>query len=319
MIDSINFVKGAVAKKDFVPNLTHFQICDGFIKGYNGEMAICSPISCDLNMTPHAGQFLQAITSCEDTVALSRTKSGKLSVSSSNFRVLVDCSQAEEFPDVEPKGELIEPTGSLLNALKTLEPFVSIDASKPWSTGILLRGKSAFATNNVIMGEYWLGYKTPIEVNIPATAIKEIIRINEEPVQLQYEKDSLTLHYENGRWLSTKLLALTWPKVSQVLEMQGDMKPIPEWLHDAVESISRFTDELGRVYFRGGKISTGANPEESRCALNTSSTLPEALFSYKHLLKVLKVATNADFERYPAPCPFQGENMRGVIVGMRQQ
>ena len=86
MIDSINFVKGAVAKKDFVPNLTHFQICDGFIKGYNGEMAICSPISCDLNMTPHAGQFLQAITSCEDTVALSRTKSGKLSVSSSNFR-----------------------------------------------------------------------------------------------------------------------------------------------------------------------------------------------------------------------------------------
>ena len=54
MLAALKFVQGAVARRDFVPALTHFYIADGFVKGYNGRIAICAPIDVDLVATPKA-------------------------------------------------------------------------------------------------------------------------------------------------------------------------------------------------------------------------------------------------------------------------
>ena len=43
MIDAVKFVQGAVAKKDYVAELTHFLIQDNRITGYNGIMGLSSP------------------------------------------------------------------------------------------------------------------------------------------------------------------------------------------------------------------------------------------------------------------------------------
>ena len=42
MLAELKFVQGAVAKKDFIPSLTHFEIKDGMIKGLNGSLALCA-------------------------------------------------------------------------------------------------------------------------------------------------------------------------------------------------------------------------------------------------------------------------------------
>jgi len=319
MIESLKFVKGAVAKKDFVPNLTHFQIRDGLIKGYNGQLALCSPIECDLAIAPHAAQFVRAINACEDTIALNMTSNGRLSVKSGRFKNLVDCVEADAFPEVEPKGDLIKLDGSLLDALSILEPFVSIDASKPWSCGILLRGQSAFATNNVILTEYWLGYEFPVQMNIPHSAIKEILRIKEEPVSLQCTKDTLTLHYEDGKWLSTKLLVTEWPDVESVLaRVAGEAQDIGKEFFDGMAKILPFCDKLGRVYFAENTLCTARPVEDASCLVEVAGVLPYGCFSAKHICSLEKVATKAGFAQYPAPCPFYGDCVRGVILGFNE-
>ena len=67
MLEVLKFVKGAVGKKDYVPALTHFQIADGRITGFNGKISLSSPIALDLECCPKAIPFVKAIEACTDT------------------------------------------------------------------------------------------------------------------------------------------------------------------------------------------------------------------------------------------------------------
>ena len=57
MIRDLRFVKGAVARKDLVPGMTHFVIEQGTIRSYNGSLALCSQINLDLECKPNAEQL----------------------------------------------------------------------------------------------------------------------------------------------------------------------------------------------------------------------------------------------------------------------
>lgn len=315
MNDPIKFVKGAVAKKDFVPNLTHFEIKNGYIKGYNGELALCAPIDCDLDVMPKADQFIKAVSRCEDDIKLSLTKNGKLALKSGRLRILVECSSFGEFPNVEPEGEPLELEGSLLKCLKVLEPLIATDASKPWANGILLSSHSAYATNNVILAEYWLGYNCPTPINIPASAIKEILRIGEEPVSMSHTSGKLTLYYESGAWLSTSLLSLEWPNVGKLLDKVSEAPKLPEGFFEAVETIKPFSNELDKVYFLGDKLCTSNETENAACTLDLSGVNLLGCYACEQLLKLRKIVHSVNLNAYPQAASFHGENLRGLIVG----
>ena len=127
MLDTLKFVRGAVAAKDFVPALTHFQIANGFIKGYNGSIGLCSPIELDLDVKPRAAQFIKAIQTCKSTVQLSLTTNGRLSIKSGAFKAFINCIE-EDFPDIKPSGEVVQLDGKLLRAIKVLNKFIAEDA-----------------------------------------------------------------------------------------------------------------------------------------------------------------------------------------------
>ena len=74
MLNELKFVQGSVAKKDFLPALTHFAIADGKVRGYNGSIALCSPIPFDIVCNPKAEPLVRAIANCSDTVALALTR-----------------------------------------------------------------------------------------------------------------------------------------------------------------------------------------------------------------------------------------------------
>ena len=76
MLTSLKFVQGAVAKKDFLPALTHFVIENGTVRGYNGMLALCSPIPFDIACKPKAESLVKAIANCNETVTLSLTQRG---------------------------------------------------------------------------------------------------------------------------------------------------------------------------------------------------------------------------------------------------
>lgn len=315
MLGALKFVQGAVARKDYVQALTHFHIANGFIKGYNGSLALCSPIDLDLEVTPRATQFIKAIQTCRETVQLNMTPAGRLSIKSGPFKAYVDCIEGD-YPEVEPEGELIELDGKMLKALKVLQPFIADDASRPWAMGILLRGPSAFATNNISLIEYWLGYDFPVEVNIPKLAVQELVRIGEEPCRLQICENSVTFHYESGRWLRTQTYCTQWPDMGKVLNREANPIPFPEGFFTSIQDIAHFTDELERVFFMGSYLTT--TPEEGLGASVELEGLPESgVYHYKQLLLLEGLAKTIDLTQYPAPSLFFGDGLRGAVVGMR--
>lgn len=317
MKEALHFVKGAIARKDFIPELTHFNISDGRIVGYNGDMALSSPIGVDIRAKPHAQTFIKAVNSASDEVALSLTKAGRLSLKSGKFRALIDClpDTADRF--IIPEGQVVDLGENFIDCIKSLSPFMGIDASRPWATGIMLRSGSALATNNICLVEYWHGNILPFSINIPKPAIAELLRIGENPVKVQLSQNSISFHFSGDRWLRTQLLAINWPdQVNGILECEGSPTDIPEGIFEALETLKPFTDDSSRVFFTGTGIATSFEPEAAT-TVDVEGLHPGCCFHHSMLSLLGGTATKIDFAAYPKPCKFLGDKMRGVIVGLR--
>jgi DNA polymerase III sliding clamp (beta) subunit (PCNA family) len=316
MLKELKFVQGAVAKKDLVPAMTHFAIERGTVRAYNGTLALCSPIPFDIDCKPKAGPLVQAISQCDETVTLAITAAGKLRVQSGKFRAYIDCVEGET-PHVLPEGQEIHFDGEqVLKAFKVLSTFVGDDASRPWTNGILLRGQSAYATNNVCLAEYWIGTQMPFVVNVPFVAIREMLRIAESPTHAQLTEGSITFHYSNGRWIRSQLYSATWPDLSKVLEREiGNPQPLDERIFEGLEVIKPFADKMGRVFLDKEAVKTHLED-----GLGASYELPgfkaEGIYQIEMLNLLKGVAKQIDFSKYPDPCVFYGDRLRGVIVGM---
>lgn len=318
MLEQLKFVQGAVAKKDFNPAMTHFSIKDGWIKGTNGSLTLCAPIPLDLDAKPKAAPFVKAIQGCKGkTVQISVTPTGKLSVKAGKFRSLVECTD-QEFPNIEPDGQWVPLTVPILPPLKTLIDFTSEDASKQWSLGVLFKGNKAFATNNIIVVEYELADSFPIEVNIPKTAVHELLRVGKEPVGVMLTETSITFMYDKNHWVRTQLYDLGWPDLSKVLDRDADYQEFPEGIFEAVESVVPFVDEFSRVYFIGNKITTVNHDAAAGATFEIEKELNYAVFNAKYFLKLKGIAQTIDLSTYPRPCLFKGKNIRGAIIGMRE-
>lgn len=314
MLSTLKYIQGAIAKKDFVPALTHFQIKGGVIKGYNGKIGLCSPIDLDIEANPKAIPMIKAIQTCQDTVSIHLTPSGRLSIQSGKFKTFIDCSD-EIMPDIQPEGDhYIKLTNELLPVLKRMEPFIAEDASRPWARGILFCNNSAFATNNIIMVEHWLGYTFPKPLNIPHSAIRELLRIGKEPAAMQIAERSVTFHYGPDRWLKTQLYTTEWPNPYQFFEHEYTLvTPHPD-LFEAVETLLPFVGENGALFFSETGIST--TPDGEASGMYEVPGLPIGSFNAKHFLKLKNVADKIDLTAYPKPCLFEGDGLRGVIIGM---
>lgn len=319
MLNDLKFVQGAVAKKDFVPALTHFHIGEGRVYGFNGTMAISTPTDLAVTATPKAASFIKAVERIPDDteVVLNLTEAGKLGVKAGRFRAYVEChADSQGVVRVEPAGEYVPLSPGILPVLRTLAPFMGVDASRPWALGILFKGQSAFATNNIILIEHWMPMAFPMPMTIPDSAIKEMIRIGIDPVGIQVEERAVTFHYPNGAWLRTSLYSTEWPDLARVLDRDHNAQPIPEGFFDAVTRLDAFTDKTNRLHLRGGIVATSEHDGDGALVeLDDFGGIGCHFLS--QMAKLAPVATSIDFSLWPSPCLFFGDMLRGAIIGMR--
>lgn len=317
ILKGLKFCVGAVAKKDFVPALKHFLIENQRVRGFNGILALCSPIPFDIACKPDASTLIGAIACCEDTIQLSLTKAGSLTIKSGKFKMNVKCIQ-EDTPHVEPEGAVINFDGQVLyDGLKAVEPFIGNDASRLWANGVLIKDGSLFATNNVILVQYWIGIAFPHVVNIPHAAIKEMLRIGEPPIYAQLSENSITFHYSENRWVRTQLYVTEWPDLARILNRESMQTPINEELFKALTALKRFVeDKIECIIFKPGVIAT--HDEEG---VGGSYEIDDMQYQGRYNLSMLALlegkAQTIDWTGYPGPCIFQGGMLRGAIIGMK--
>jgi len=324
ILDSLKFVSGAVARKDFIPELCAVFIHEGKISAYDGLLSISCPIDIEITAAPLADPFIKAIKACEpgEPLALSMTKAGRLSVKSGKFKAFVDC-----VPDADvrvkppqPEGQEVPVTEAFFAGIKKLAPVMGIDASRPWCRSIRLFGPSIFASNNIIVAEYWHGSPVAIEIVIPAEAVIQYLSAGRVPIKLLYNEDSVSFLYEDGAWIRSQLLVDGWP-VDPTKIFKETAKPVPvaEGFFAAVKKIKPFAaDDI--LYCGTGKVATGEIVEDDK---NQAGAIMEVdivaevkpVFSLHNMLLLDGIADKLDFESYPEPSAFTGQRTRGVIAG----
>ena len=314
MLMTLRFVRGAVAEKDHVPVLTHFRIQNGRIQGSNGRMAIDAPCPqlSEVDILVPADRFVKAIDSCDEEPTLKITEGGKLSISLKPFRVLLPLAEVGDFPMQQPTGVSVGCPVGLKNVFKRLRPFVGSDASRPWQCGILLRDGLAYATNNVTMACMKLPW-TGGDIVLPSYAVDEVLRVQFEPTELLLDKTSMTFHYGTA-WMKTQLLNLEWPNVQDMF-VSGVLPAAPESMLAAVQKIIPFcpNKKFPAIQLSERGVSTS---EGDMMATVEGDILPNSMFRAEPLQAVLNEALAIDFTPYPKPCPWYGDGIKGLLMGV---
>src|SRR5699024_3239955 len=172
MLDALKFVQGAVSAKDFVPELTHFQIKQGQVKGYNGSITLCAPIALDLDCCPKAKPFVAAVNACSETARLHLTATGRLSIRSGAFRATVDTLQDPgAYPDMAPEGERAALPAGLLGTLRLLYDYSEEDAIRTWAACVLLDGEHAYAKKYIFVVQHDRPAPFPFCINVLRTTV----------------------------------------------------------------------------------------------------------------------------------------------------
>jgi len=318
MLTALKFCAGSVAKKDFIPSLSHFVIEHGRIRGFNGVMALSSPIPFDIACKPKADVLIKAIANCTDTVQLAMTKAGRLSVKSGNFKVFINCIE-EETPHALPEGVVTHFDGqALLDGLKAVAPFIGNDASRRWAHGVLVKDQCLFATNNVMLVQYWFGKGFPATINLPRDAVREMIRINEAPIFAQIAEGNVTFHYTGERWLRTQLYdSESWPDLGRILNKDSVQQPIDPALFAALSVVKPHVDQHGSIIFTQDGITTHPDEDEG-ASYDVPGLVNEGKYNIAFLELLEGTAKTIDWSAYPSACIFMNDRLRGAIIGLRK-
>lgn len=290
MFDALNFVRGAVATSDLVPELTHFRIVNHSVMAYNGTVAAFSPIDISLDACPHAATFIKALKSCGDKIALSLTPTGRLAVSSGKFKAYVSCIDAVDFTTF-PAGDIYLLPDDFIDACKIALPFVGDDVSRPWSTCVHLQRNTLHATNNKTAVRLYFQADFPA-VTIPANALRQIVAGGHIPLRLQTDGESATFHFENGAWLRTQLMETAWPveQFGRMLDQEGiTLEAAPPDLFKGIKTIQPFVEAAGAVLFNGGHIATNT-AEGLGAVFDVPGCAAECAYNIKQLLLLETVA-----------------------------
>lgn len=315
MLSQLQRVRGAVAKKDLVPILTHFLIKDGRITGGNGWLTISVP--CEelngANFAVPAFAFLRAIDACdkEPTLAL---QGEKLQIHSGRLHVRLPTSNPAEFPDVDLMQHTDPVPDGFMQAVKSLRPFVGLDAHRMWSHGIMLTDCYAWATNNITLARIPFGMDTDPLV-LPSYLLDELLRIGEPPQRMAWDAQHVQFHYADDTWIYSSLLSTDWPDIHQFFEEWEPVRSTVDIAQfaAAVEKILPFAPDLPIVQVDEHGVSTEHGPTH---AVVTMNELPACRLRAEPLQAVLEVATALDLS--DSPYRFEGmHNLQGVMVGLR--
>lgn len=322
MLDALRFVAAAVARKDYVQDLQHFRIKDGRVTGFNGVVALSSDIDVDLDIHPNASKMLAAIKACPGTIALNMTPAGRLAIKSEKFKSFVECLPQESAQFPEPEGEAVDLGENFMPGIRALAPAMGIDASRIWAMGIKLQNQSMFATNNVMLVEYWHGTDIPLDVVIPDVCVKELLRIGENPTRVQVNDRCITFWFGEKRWLRSQLIEPTgWPMaiMDKVLaSSDGEQLAFPPGFFEAVDTLKPFLGDAGSLYLTAQSLGTSSHDGEGTSIdVVTPGVTDMQAYHHRQLTVLGEIAKTIDWTGYPQPCMFRGDRLRGALIGQR--
>lgn len=321
MLKRLTLVRGGVAKKDFQPLLTFFHIYEGRIQGTNGRLTIDA--SCEqlkgIEATVHCIKFLKAVDACNGEPNIKITAAGNMMVSKNSFRARLPLGEHEKYPRTTFQVDLPiqPPPENFIQVLKRLQPFMGEDATRPWMNAVHFKDGFAYATNNPVMVRVWVG-DCP-NMTLPGFLVDELIRLALIPESLVISENNIFVQFKEEVWIRSSTLDGSWPLVGTMLDnfhMNTELVPIPHQLKEVINQILPFcpNPKFPEIILNEKGVSTGDGDMEANVE---GISFPECKWHAENLLLVLSEASKIDFTKWPKPCPWLGDGIQGVLVGLK--
>lgn len=312
----LRLVRSTVADRDIGTGLTNFRVYDGRVQGTNGKMCLDAPWPDFPSQEPLSIPANPLVKAFEAMASPDLTiKEDTLTVKEGKMRVRIPLSREPFTPQTGPTKRCAVDSDLLLQ-LRTLRPFVSDDASRPWSMGVKVTGGYMYATNNVIIVRKKV--ETDLDFDIPGFAIDQLGRSQKEILGINTTEKLIDFILEDDVWFSTVRYAAQWPEIDHFFDR--DFSSLPELNGNekaAVEKVLPFVPDPRHpvIRFTGNKVATLEGEMEAEIETEGNR---EANLHATPLLLVLSHATHFDFNEYPKFMPFRcGNGMEGVMIGVR--
>lgn len=318
MLETLQTVLVAVADRDLVPILTHLQFRGGRVMGGDSRITVNAPLSVPEleGLCVPAAKLVKAVAACGGQPNLKRDDAGTfVQVSKGRTRIKLPCRSADEYvspplpPDTPAEGKLTKAP------LARVRKYVSQDASKPFSVGVLLRNGYAYATNNVILVRTPVDYSGP-EVCIPVYCVEELLKLPIEEYSIHFAENGLYLRSADT-WVHTLALAHRWPDVERFFDGWSEPPAVDAAaLKTALKTVRDFVpdDNYPIMRFVGNVLKT---LDGEYTAEVDGFDVADSAWRYEMLDLVLQDADRLDFAAYPKPARWSGNGLQGMLTGSR--
>lgn len=292
MLETLRFVRGAVAEGgSLVPVLTHFCVYKKRLQGTNGRIYLDAPCAeLPFETVVPAERFLRAVDACDGEPDMKITDTGRLIIKRGKFRAQLMTQGVDMFPLGQVSaGKKIKIGAPLLPVLKTLRPFMSSDAVRPWASTLLFMKGAAFGASNAMIASIKQG-SIDKTIQLPVFAIDELLRIGNEPDHYAFDETSITFFWKDS-WLRSQLIVSDWPvkTAEDWLAMKIKTKPLPKDLIAAIDRLIPFCPDPKApvIRFKGDTIATLEGESQAEMG---GFNVGEGVFRAENLKAMLAVA-----------------------------
>jgi len=320
--EALAFVSVA-CNKDDLPWQEHIVFHNNYVIATNGQISAGHPVAESLTCCPQFDRLRAAINKCKSSLSIAELQSGKLSIAGDKLRALVDCLPIDQFPFTAPDAIATKPDGepALLDdrlkfAFSVCGQVVSENGIRMVECSLLLENNICTATNGKVLIQYKHGIELPPNLIVPKLFASLVCKVKSPLYAFGFEPGrSITFHFENGAWLKTLLYEDKYPEVSVILDNPSNPKPITPEFFDAIETVAGFNPQ-GVAIVKKGKI-TSHETDDAGAQFELEGVEAGLCFDGEQAKSISGATTSIDMTTYPDRAFFFGDNMRGVILGVR--
>lgn len=311
-------VRSAVSSKNVIAQMSHIVVKDGYVMACDGRMTAAAPwpIPRDHFVVPE-----QEFSSVMDRIGWDadiKVETDYLEVKKGRFRARIRTLAEYDVTLIEAikGGKKVRTPSDFADCLREVRPFISDNATQDWAMCAWLTGEKVYATNNISLIEATCKGAS-FDALLPAWAIDYVTKRTDQLLGLTLTEGSVQFHWADKSWLRTQLVNAVFPAQVKDLLMKAP-KPKwrmpPEWV-EAYDRVASLTSDY--IEFHADRIVgiSGAAQVEENAKTPLPKGVEKTVWANRYLRPVLAAASVWQPDLWPAPTPFQGDKVRGIIVG----
>lgn len=308
MIDNIKLAV-SFSHNDNSNVFSNILVNNGIVTCQNDIVGISLDIDSDINFCCNAARLLKALNNCSPEKLKMVIKNDKLHISSGRFKSFIPTIPIESYPTANNSGKSYNINSDIINIMNSITQFTDPNDVRIALRGVELSHGSVSATNGHVAVKRYIddieGLKSVI---IPSKSLNIMAKVNAHIDSVSSDENIIFFNFNDG-YLFSRTIDQKMPDIEKILT---DIKEVTDLsqLKDPIKSISSMCD-FDKTLILGKEIKT-----RSGDASIDGFNLKESAFNADYLQKIIEIADKIDFSPYPGACPFEGDNIRGAIVGI---